>query len=104
MEHGNFPDNEDRLSEVFGDLHWPTLRSLTLSGITIPKHEVFLAFLSPYEPTLRALHIRKFNDIWASGKWEPLMKELRDGYAVEESRIQNFCADDDVGDGPQCGR
>jgi hypothetical protein len=92
VEHVNYPDNKYRLGEVFGDLYWPTLRSPTLSGFTIPNHEVFIAFLSPCKPTVRVLHIRNFNirdynDIWAAWRREPLLKELRDRYASEEFSV-----------------
>jgi hypothetical protein len=92
VEYVNYPDNKYRLGEVFGDLYWPTLRSPTLSGLTIPNHEVSIAFLSPCKPTIRVLHIcnlsaREYNSIRASGKWEPLLKELRDRYASEEFSV-----------------
>ena len=45
-----------------------------------------------------------YNDISASGKWEPLLKGLREDYNLESFDISNLSADCDIGDGPECGR
>lgn len=110
MEHLNWEDNDSELCEVFGHpLNWSNLRSLTLAGFTVPNYTEFLANLAPFNSSLRELHLRTFNirdwkEFWAPWKWEPLLQGLREEYNLTSFSIANFFADDDVGDGPQCGR
>ncbi|KIW17846.1 hypothetical protein PV08_05041 [Exophiala spinifera] len=110
VEHWNWADNSWSLSEDFGDnFDWPSLTSLTLSGLTVPNERVFLECLAPFKSSLCELHIRNFNivdhnDVWESGKWELILKALRDDYTLNSFTIDGFYADQDLGDGPQCGR